>query len=132
MPILVIYKIQANFKDYITHKYSKVADIMKMKESSQYLIKIKMARHSGKEKSTRNKSFRKSQAWRYLSRKNNADNFEGRTVPVGGKGLTSREQPDTISTRTINKDQQDEDIQVHFVGNTIKSSKYTIFTFIPR
>ena len=90
-----------------------------------------MARHFGKAKSTRNKSFRKSQAWRYLSRKNNADNFEGRTVPIGGKGLTSKEEPD-ISTTTSGKDQDAEDLQVQFVGNTIKSSKYTIWTFIPR
>jgi hypothetical protein len=91
-----------------------------------------MARHFGKGKSTRNKSFRKSQAWRYLSRKNNADNFEGRTVLVAGKGLTSKEEPDISSTSTTGKDQEEEELQVTFVGNNIKSSKYTIWTFIPR
>ena len=88
-----------------------------------------MARHFGKGKSTRNKSFRKSQAWRYLSRKNNADNFEGRTVLVAGKGLTSKEEPDISSTSTTGKDQEEEELQVTFVGNNIKSSKYTIWTF---
>ena len=98
-----------------------------------------MARHIGKGKGSRKfsensrKSFRKSQAWRYLSRKDNADNFEGRTVLIGGKGLGVKEQPDTISNITDgDKDQEQEDLQVHFVGNTIKSSKYTILTFIPR
>ena len=88
-----------------------------------------MAKKFGKEKNNFNKSFRKSQAWRYLSRKDNADNFEGRTVLVAQKGLSAREQPDSSST---NAAQEEEDLQVEFCGNTIKSSKYTIFTFLPR
>ena len=91
-----------------------------------------MARKFGKDKKDNNKlhkSFRKSQAWRYLSRKDNADNFEGRTVFVAQKGLSSKELPDSIEP---NSGQEDEDLQSKFVGNTIKSSKYTIFTFLPR
>ena len=95
-----------------------------------------MAKHFGKGQSTRNKSFRKSQAWRYLSRKNNADNFEGRTVHVGGIGLDKKDKPDHVNTNAQTEkgksDDEEEDLQVHFVGNTIKSSKYTIWTFIPR
>ena len=92
----------------------------------------KMAKHFGKGKSTRNTSFRKSQAWRYLSRKDNAENFEGRTVVVNGKGIGEKDQPDGSRSTTNDKNPDQEDLQVHFVGNQIKSSKYTIFTFIPR
>ena len=91
-----------------------------------------MARKFGKGKSTKSQSFRKSQAWRYLSRRDNADNFEGRTVLVGGKGLDLKDQPDSSNTNANNDDKDKEDLQLHFVKNTIKSSKYTIWTFIPR
>ena len=91
-----------------------------------------MVRKFRKGSSKRNQSLRKSQAWRYLSRRNNADNFEGRTVLVGGKGLDLKDQPDSSNTNQNNEDKDKEDLQVHFVDNTIKSSKYTIWTFIPR
>ena len=84
-----------------------------------------------KDKSNLQKSFRKSQAWRYLSRKDNADNFEGRTVFVAQKGLSANEFPDS-ARRPSASAKEEEDLQTKFVGNKIKSSKYTIFTFLPR
>ena len=91
-----------------------------------------MARHFGKGKRTRKESFRKSQVRSFFSRNKIADNFDGRTVVVGGKDLFSKEEPDIGGTSTGGKGQETEDLQVEFVGNTIKSSKYTIWTFIPR
>ena len=95
-----------------------------------------MVKKFGKDKNNFHKSFRKSQAWRYLSRKDNAGNFEGRTVLVAQKGLSKKELPDGVGRKSIRRPsiaaQEDEDLQLKFVGNQIKSSKYTIFTFLPR
>ena len=61
---------------------------------------------------------KKSKRWRFMTRKDNPSNFEGRTVFIG---------------RTATQDDQlDEDKQIHFTNNAIKSSKYTILTFLPR
>ena len=102
----------------------------------------------GHKRTVSTQSFQKSQAWRYLSRKDNADNFEGRTVLVNGKGLPKVENgeddvsdaaPDSSKQRKggmkggpNNKEGNDDELQVHFGDNTIKSSKYTVWTFIPR
>ena len=96
-----------------------------------------MSRKFGRGNSAKGKSFRKSQAWRYLSRRDNAENFEGRTVPVGGRGLDKKD-PESGQTepdgdkKGKKKNDSEEELQAHFVGNTIKSSKYTVWTFIPR
>ena len=102
-----------------------------------------MVKKFGKDKNNFHKSFRKSQAWRYLSRKENADNFEGRTVLVAQKGLSKKDFADGVGRKSIRRPsksirrpsltaQEDADLQLKFVGNQIKSSKYTIFTFLPR
>jgi len=100
-----------------------------------------MVKKFGKDKNNFHKSFRKSQAWRYLSRKENADNFEGRTVLVAQKGLSKKDFADGVGRKSIRRPsgstvgltaQEDVDLQLKFVGNQIKSSKYTIFTFLPR
>ena len=81
---------------------------------------------------SRQSSRRKSQAWRYLSRRDNSDNFEGRTIFVGGKGLTTKDQADSSNSNSNSDGEDNDDLQIHFVNNTIKSSKYTIWTFFPR
>ena len=61
-------------------------------------------------------------AWRrWTTRKRFAENFAERVISVGQKPL-----PTTID------DGISEESQTQFVGNDIKTSKYTIFTFLPR
>ena len=91
-----------------------------------------MSRNFAKRERTINECFRKSQIWRSLSQKTNVDNFENRSVVVGGIGVTSKEEHGNIGTSAEDRNQETEDLQVDFVGNTIKSSKYTKWTFIPR
>ena len=67
--------------------------------------------------------------WRkWTTRKRNADNFHGRTIPVGQK--PSAILPSPTSGQSDNGSSNE--TQTQFVGNEVKTSKYTIWTFIPR
>ena len=60
-------------------------------------------------------------AWRrWTTRKRNAENFAERVISVGRK-----------STLAVD-DGVSEQSQTLFVGNDIKTSKYTVLTFLPR
>ena len=54
---------------------------------------------------------------RWTRRKRNAENFAERVISVGKKVTISAE---------------DEESQTLFVGNDIKTSKYTVLSFLPR
>ena len=79
-----------------------------------------MSQHLGKGNNTRHGCFRGSQAWSFFGRNNIADDFDGRTLVVGGKDLPPKEEPDISGTSTEGIDEEAENLQVHFVGNTIK------------
>jgi len=60
--------------------------------------------------------------WRkWTTRKRNAENFSKRVIHVGQDGSTAN------TGQSV-----DEDLQSQFVGNDVKTSKYTIWSFIPR
>ena len=64
---------------------------------------------------------RSQSRWRFGTR--SSRNFVKRKINVGQRPLTTFDKDD---------DQTDIEPQIEFVGNQIKSSKYTIITFLPR
>ena len=68
-----------------------------------------------------NNSRRRQSRWRFGTK--SAKNFENRTVNVGHHELDFG--PETEVT-------DEAEVQIEFVDNTIKSSKYTILTFLPK
>ena len=64
---------------------------------------------------------RSQSRWRFGTR--SSRNFVKRKINVGQRPLTNFDKDD---------DQTDIEPQIEFVGNQIKSSKYTIITFLPR
>ena len=65
---------------------------------------------------------RSQSRWRFGTR--SSRNFVKRKINVGQRPLTNFDKEDD--------DQTDIEPQIEFVGNQIKSSKYTIITFLPR
>ena len=65
---------------------------------------------------------RSQSRWRFGTR--SSRNFVKRKINVGQRPLTTFDKDDD--------DQTDIEPQIEFVGNQIKSSKYTIITFLPR
>ena len=65
---------------------------------------------------------RSQSRWRFGTR--SSRNFVKRKINVGQRPLTNFDKDDD--------DQTDIEPQIEFVGNQIKSSKYTIITFLPR
>ena len=72
-----------------------------------------------------NNSRRRQSRWRFGTK--SAKNFENRTVNVGHRELDFG--PETEVTDASNEEAE---VQIEFVDNTIKSSKYTILTFLPK
>ena len=68
-----------------------------------------------------NNSRRRQSRWRFGTK--SAKNFENRTVNVG-----HRELDFGLETEVTDE----AEAQIEFVDNTIKSSKYTILTFLPK
>ena len=65
---------------------------------------------------------RSQSRWRFGTR--SARNFKERVLNVGQRPLSVNDDPDF--------GQANQEPQVEFVANQIKSSKYTIITFLPR
>ena len=73
----------------------------------------------GDKRSTKGRS-----AWRrWTTRKRNAENFSDRIISVGKKS--------SVASLSV-EDGVSEESQTVFDANDIKTSKYTIFTFLPR
>ena len=73
-------------------------------------------------KRRRSSNLRNTQSrWRFGTK--SAKNFQERVINVGQRPLNFEE---SVSDDTLNE------AQIEFVDNTIKSSKYTLLTFLPK
>ena len=67
---------------------------------------------------------RSQSRWRFGTR--SSRNFDKRKINVGQRPFTTIQIDNNEQTDIASEP------QIEFVGNQIKSSKYTIFTFLPR